>query len=203
MKPDWAALRYEMLRWAAYRSIKHASMRFYVSMLPLALCIPVTVLWVLLPVKPSLTATSGGMLASILTMVAALPGFFIAALAAVATFNKPEMDEEMPAPCPQIRVLRAGKFVDVSLTRRTFLTYLFAYLSVLSLLLAGYCIAGQLLGPTAIHWIESASFVTWKKLSFGLTSAVYIFGLTYLIATMLVATLHGIYFIAERMHQPH
>ena len=48
-----------------------------------------TALYLLLPVKPPLTP-SGGLLSSVLTLIAALPGFFIAALAAVATFNRTE-----------------------------------------------------------------------------------------------------------------
>ena len=103
---------YELTRWLAYRSIKHPAMRPYVSTLPLGFSFAATALYLLLPVKPSLTA-SGGLLSNILTLLAVLPGFFIAALAAVATFNRPEMDEEMPAPCPTIAIYRGGEWLDV------------------------------------------------------------------------------------------
>jgi hypothetical protein len=193
---------YELTRWLGYRSIKHPAMRPYVTGLPLALGLAATVLYVLLPVKPSLTA-SGGLLSNILTLLAALPGFFIAALAAVATFDRPEMDEEMPEPSPTIAIRREGQWLDVNLTRRTFLTYLFSYLSVLSVLAAALCIGGQMIGPSVKSIIDTMSPGQWRAAAtFGLP-ALFMFALFSTCASMLVSTLHGIYFIAERIHQPH
>jgi hypothetical protein len=193
---------YELTRWLAYRSIKHPAMRPYVSTLPLGFSFAATALYLLLPVKPSLTA-SGGLLSNILTLLAVLPGFFIAALAAVATFNRPEMDEEMPAPCPTIAIYRGGKWLDVNLTRRTFLTYLFSYLSVLSLLAAALCIGGQMIGPSVKGILDTISPGAWRAAATSGLPALFIFVLFSVCASVLVSMLHGIYFIAERIHQPH
>jgi hypothetical protein len=195
-------LWYELTRWHAYRSINHPAMRPYVRTLPLGISFVATTLYLLLPVKPPLTP-SGGLLSNILTLLAALPGFFIAALAAVATFNRPEMDQEMPAPCPSIAIYREGQWLDVNLTRRTFLTYLFSYLSVLSLLAAALCIGGQVVGPWVASMLGAMAPGNWKTLATWALPGAFIFALFSVCASMLVSTLHGIYFIAERIHQPH
>lgn len=197
-----AMIWYELTRWLAYRSIKHPAMRTYVTTLPLGLSIILTVLYLLLPVKPPLTSP-GGLLSNMLTLLAVLPGFFIAALAAVATFDRPEMDEQMPEPAPTLAIYRQGAWLDVNLTRRTFLTYLFSYLSVLSLLAAALCIGGQALGP----WIESlfapSNAGACKYAAVLASKGLFMFMLLAVCSSLLVTMLHGIYFIAERMHQPH
>ncbi len=203
MSIDWIALRYELGRWAAYRRINHPSMSLYVWVLPLLLSVPVTLLWALLPIKPSLVATSGGLLASILIVVATLPGFYIAALAAVATFDRPEMDEAMPDPCPTIPVLRSGRWIDAELTRRSFLTYLFSYLSIMSILVAVLCVGGQLVGPYLVAILKSVTNVATRQHMSWYIGLSYMSVLLYLCASIAVSTLHGIYFISERMHQPH
>ena len=70
-----------------------------------------------------------------ITVFAILPGFFIAALAAVSTFNRPEMDEVMSGQAPELK-LRTGEHESyVPLTTRMFTTHLFSYLTSISFLL--------------------------------------------------------------------
>jgi hypothetical protein len=47
----------------------------------------------------------------ILGFVQVLPGFYIAALAAIATFNKTDIDKIMAAPAPKIDIFIHGKSV--------------------------------------------------------------------------------------------
>ncbi|WP_436905120.1 hypothetical protein [Acinetobacter johnsonii] len=73
------------------------------------------------------------------TLLAILPGFYIASLSAIAAINKKAIDRlinEKNAPyIEKIEPDRSEKFKQ-KLTRRVFLTMLFAYLSSVSLLLA-------------------------------------------------------------------
>ena len=73
------------------------------------------------------------------TLLAILPGFYIASLSAIAAINKKAIDRvinEKNAPyIEKFEPDRAEKFKQ-KLTRRVFLTMLFAYLSSVSLLLA-------------------------------------------------------------------
>ena len=73
----------------------------------------------------------------LLQIVGILPGFYIAALAAGATFANPSLDEPMPGKTPPtLKMRRMGQMHDEPLTTRLFICHLFAYLSAVSLMLA-------------------------------------------------------------------
>lgn len=194
-------LWYELTRWWAYRQIQHPMMRYYVWVVPSVLALLITVIFFALPVRPSL-AGENGVLVAIVQVLALLPGFFIAALAAVATFNRPEMDQIMPASAPKIKVKRLGDWIDVELTRRTFLTYLFSYLAVSSLLLTIICVAANFIAPSFQAMLEVGWLSKYGcKIELGL-KALSVLVLSYVLSSILITTLHGIYFICERIHQP-
>lgn len=74
-----------------------------------------------------------GLLHQIGSMILNLPGFYIAALAAIVAFDRKGFDVLLPEPTPKVRTLLQGAWVDVELTRRKMLTFLFAYLTALSI----------------------------------------------------------------------
>lgn len=83
-----------------------------------------------------------------ISIFAILPGFFIAAIAAVATFNRAEMDFVMPEPAPELK-LRTGSDEDyVKLTFRVFTSHLFAYLTTLSFFAVFMFITVDLTSPS-------------------------------------------------------
>lgn len=57
-----------------------------------------------------------------------LIGFYIAALAAVASFDRASLDQKIEGEGVTLRVLRQGDLVDRSLTRRAFISLMFGYL---------------------------------------------------------------------------
>lgn len=120
--------------------------------------------------------------------IQALPGFYLAALAAIATFNKPDMDELLLGN-PLSMVDSNGN--EVQLTRRRFLTVMFAYLTaqcfvfILLILLLGSM--KQFLVP---HY-------DWTYEPF---IAVFF---TYLIFWQLITiTLWGLFYLGEKIHIP-
>ncbi|MEQ1544054.1 hypothetical protein [Methyloglobulus sp.] len=64
-------------------------------------------------------------------------------LAAIATFNKPDIDKTMPVPAPKIDILVQGKRAVIELTRRRFLCSMFAFLTAESLILIVLAIFAQ------------------------------------------------------------
>ena len=194
-------LTYELSRGFAYRGIKHAGMRTYTTWLPLALAVIVVALYVVSPVKPKLVGSSG-IASSLLTLVSTLPGFYFAGLAAVATFGNLTMDQVMPAPAPKVDMRVAGQVGSFELTRRLFLSYLFSYLVIVSLLLCFALVALISLtdASNALHAsIVHCTGVSWPWFAF---KGVIGFGLTFGFASLLVSTLHGIFFLTEKIHQP-
>jgi hypothetical protein len=194
-------LAYELSRGFAYRGIKHAGMRTYTTWLPLALAVIVVALYAISPVKPKLVGSSG-MASSLLTLVSTLPGFYFAGLAAVATFGNPTMDQVMPAPAPKVDMRVTGQTVPVELTRRLFLSYLFSYLVIVSLALCFALVA--LISLTDASNALHASIVRGVGLVWPWIAIKTLIGLalTFGFASLLVSTLHGVFFLTEKIHQP-
>ncbi|MBN6513501.1 hypothetical protein [Acinetobacter pittii] len=77
------------------------------------------------------------LLSPIISFYQAMPGFYIAALAAIATFPSASMNKAMPEPTPYLLI--DSKLEDKStnrdyLSRRRFLCYMFAYLAFISII---------------------------------------------------------------------
>lgn len=114
-------------------------------------------------------------------MLQVLFAFFVAALAAVATFPSRAMGQ------PAIGLTLGGR----TLARRQFLCYLFGYLSVLSLFL-------YLAGVAAIlahAWLAKFGAVAWLRWG---AAAVYCF----VFWNMVTVTLLGLHYLVDRVHRP-
>lgn len=124
-----------------------------------------------------------------------MTGFFIAALAAVATFGKSEMDATMPGD-PHVRLehRRNEEAYFEDLTRRRFLSFLFGYLSLIALALyvSGlmYLVADRYFIASQLPKIRTTTFcIFWLIYSF-------------CIANILSNTLLGLYYLTDRIHRP-
>lgn len=129
---------------------------------------------------------------SIAEFVQALPGFFIAALAAIATFNRADIDVVMDGNHPPSLDTRINNsIVNVKLSRRRFLCLLFSYLTVQSFVISILGFVSNSFGFVGEdNTIVYNVFVTW--------GFVAIFML--LFCQLLTSTLHGLYYLAERVH---
>ncbi|MEH0785451.1 hypothetical protein H4F26_21935 [Vibrio alginolyticus] len=113
-----------------------------------------------------------------------LSGFYIASMAAVATFQKEGMDEKLDGKAPKLN----GKAVS----RRQFLTYLFGYLAYMSILM--YFAGGfaQLAKTNFTAWVTSSHYI-FK------TSIVFAYFL--LLFNILCTTVLGMHFMIDRIHR--
>ncbi len=136
----------------------------------------------------------GGIVAMTLGLIQSLPGFYIAALAAIATFGRTDIDEIMPGnPPPTVKTRSSvGKYNSIALTRRRFLCLLFAFLTVECLLIS-------------LAFILTVSFAA--PLAALLSPGVYVyvrftalFVMSLFLAQMLTATLWGLYYLGDRIH---
>jgi hypothetical protein len=138
---------------------------------------------------------AGGVIDRLLSFVQSLPGFYLAALAAVATFNRPDLDAPMAGNPPQAKILNAqGNLQQIALTRRRFLCMMFSYLTALSFAITVAAIAGLAVADSLAQFVGPQ-----------LTSALRPFGAflyLLLVTQMLVVTLWGLYYLGERMHTP-
>ncbi|MCO6410123.1 hypothetical protein [Hoeflea alexandrii] len=125
-------------------------------------------------------------------LLSVLTGFFVAALAAVATFGNPEMDSPMTGSAPVSLNDRTGE--PVPLSRRRFLSYLFGYLALLS-------IATYILGFGFFALQSYVVDVTYPDYS---TASFVVFWLVYalLLGNLLSNALLGLFYLTDRIHRP-
>jgi len=135
-----------------------------------------------------------GLISGVGSYLQIVTGFYIASLAAVATFNQKDMDKRMDGDSP---ILTPGWLINnapETLTRRRFLCFLFGYLSFCSIFLYFCGIAANLVAYPIAQMIP-AQYAFTIKWSF---ACVYLFVLYNLIST----TLLGLYYMTERIHRP-
>lgn len=139
---------------------------------------------------------STGFISKILGFVQSLPGFYIAALAAVATFNNPHMDKIMPGEAPTLRILHNGELTvnPISLTRRRLLCVMFAFLTVSSVMLTVIAIGALTFAPSAKTLIPADFHATAKVVFCGIYLMLFF--------QMLCVTMWGLFYIGERMLTP-
>lgn len=125
-------------------------------------------------------------------LLSVLTGFFVAALAAVATFGNPEMDEPIAGGDPV--TLSLGGQAPIELTRRRFLSYLFGYLAFASFAIYGL----GFLFVGAQHYLIAPKMPAVAPFTFVGFWALYCFGLS----NLLVNGLFGLFYLTDRIHRP-
>lgn len=135
-----------------------------------------------------------GILSKLMAFCQTLPGFFLAGLSVIATFSKVDIDQLLPAPTPKVKVEVRGTVNEIELTRRRFLCMLFAFLTVESLLLAILPIFALALAPVLSNCIPAPyGFIS---------SLLFFFAFLFTFFQMLTATMLGLYYLGDRLHQP-
>ncbi len=130
----------------------------------------------------------------VLSLIQTLPGFYLAALAAVATFDRPGMDK-VTAGDPLIGPIRmTGGVVMEALTRRRLLCMMFSYLVALSLIVALVGTMGVAVAAPVSHLLHEAA-IFWLRLG-----VMYVFLL--LVWQMVTITLWGLFYLGDRVHTP-
>lgn len=187
-------MRYELWRPFGYLQIEQSDKRSVDIYLPMVGCI-VTLLLIGVLRPQFNTWGEGGLIAGLQGVVQGLPGFYIAALAAIATFGKQTtLDSVMPKPTPVIPTRFGDGLVAIELTRRRFLCLLFSHLTGISIVLS---LAGPLLRSSApVLRLHLSEMMT--RILFYVVGAGYLF----LLFQMFFVTLLGLYYLSDKIHQP-
>jgi hypothetical protein len=183
---EFKFIAYQLFSPLAYLRIKHPDKWIYDWLFPVLLMFVSVFIATRFMTIDALVSDSG-LLNSIVDFVANLPGFFIAALAAVATFNKHDIDHIMDKP-PRIDIVYQGEMQEVDMTRRRFLCVLFSFLTAISIFLVLF---------TKIALAASLDTVYQDTLAW-MGVALFFFALW----QMVIATVLGLYYLGERLHTP-
>lgn len=123
----------------------------------------------------------------ILGFLQTLPGFYIAALAAISTFNNPDMDKPMSDSPPLDKKFNA-------MSRRRFLAQAFSYLTFLSICIFLLC--------TIIKFFFSIGIVVTNYYFNLISYGIAVFFLTLFFSQMILITFYCLYYLGNRIHIP-
>ncbi|RVU33233.1 hypothetical protein EOE67_17390 [Rheinheimera riviphila] len=132
--------------------------------------------------------------AGLFDVVKNLPGFYIAALAAIATFNKPELDNiitDQNNNSPQVNVRHVdhnGRVSDcpTAISRRVFLSMLFAYLTAMSFVIIILYVVFYSAGFLGSAYVVFASILN--------------VAFTAMFWQVVVCTFFGLYYLGDKIH---
>jgi hypothetical protein len=185
----------DLFRPFAYLTVKHPSgfPRWVNWLLPGLFSLALTWLVWHFDVQVNLLGEKG-LLERLLEFIQTLAGFYIAALAAVASFNSPHLDKLMPSPAPTMEVKHNGVLQPVEATRRRFLSAMFAYLTALSFLFSLLAIAALTLADPLRTLLPTSSLQYLTPLG--------LFVILFAVAQMTAITFWGLFYLGERMLTP-
>ena len=173
----------QLLTPARYLLIRADTADKYVIDWVLPACIAAAVCagWALRPDVVRLTGT-GGLVESVGALMQVLVGFYVASLAAVATFQGSSLDE----------FVLNMKLRGEQLKRRQFLSYLFGYLALLSLALYVLMLFRSV--PVALAGATPGRGQALLKLSVAFVHQ-------FVFWQMIFVTLLGLYYLTDRIHR--
>ena len=129
-------------------------------------------------------------------MLSFLAGFYITALAAIASFDRKDLDS--PTKGTPLKIYKSATnprtdspFGDHTLTRREYLCMLFGYLAFMSinLFLAG--VLSELFHPLVVGLVYNHPFIRFA----------FLFAYLYFLSHIIVTTFIGIFYLSDRIHQ--
>lgn len=142
-----------------------------------------------------------GFIPGIINLLNLLIAFFIAALAAVATFDRPGLDDRLKGePATMKRRTSKGGDRDHVLTHRQFICYLFGYLSFSSIVLLLALYGFRLIGPFTSAPMDLN--VAIGGLTLDLKQIFRMFGTFFfflLFFQIIINMLLGVYFLCDRL----
>jgi hypothetical protein len=176
-----------------YLKITHPVKRWYDSWYPLIAAVLCAIIFAIFTAKGVKVDIFGedGLMKSINGLAGILVGFFIAALAAVATFPGRDMDLVMPGKPPTLTDSEITEGKPKDLSRRAFLSFLFGYLTFAALALFALGSLAAALYPLPPFEFPHAAY---------LGNLVFVFTYSFLLANVGVNALLGIHYLAYRIH---
>ncbi|MET4982544.1 hypothetical protein [Klebsiella aerogenes] len=143
-------------------------------------------------ITPATLLSDGGFVKTVTSFISNLPGFYIAALAAIATFNREQIDHPLISnkgtPSIEVKVTKEnGRVINSQepLTRRLFLCMLFSFLTALSIIIV------------LLNALVSPLYTEYTNIYFQVT---YLLIFTFCTWQLLVSTFFGLYYLGSRIH---
>ncbi|ENV67434.1 Uncharacterised protein [Acinetobacter junii] len=114
-----------------------------------------------------------------------IPGFYIAALAAIATLTSPTMDRDMDGVAPE--------YLGEPLNRREFLARLFSYLSFISLVAYFFILI--------LRYMYNLEILATGQLTYSIVYFICLTIFNFLLVQLMLLTFLGLYYLGQRIHE--
>lgn len=184
--------KYKIFVPLSYLRIKNSQLIPYKLTIPLTLTSLFLLSYIKSPIGLNIFGENG-LIDSINGLLGLLIGFYIASLAAVATFQNENLDKEIQGEKALLENIRGGSKYFEELTRRRFLCLLFGYCSFISIFLF-------LLGVFIKLFSDVFVLIIYSEYHFFLVIlflALYMF----VFFNLIVTTLLGLYYLTDRIHR--
>lgn len=180
----------QLLKPLQYLCVTNTRRGLYQLFLP-AIITTITILLVVISDKDAPDALKAIFEKANAILVLMIP-FNITALAAIATFQSPNLDSPLSGnPVPSLRRKVRGVYADESLTRRRYLCLLFGYMSLLGIIMFLLCMAAAVVGEMLAHTPSDASYFEWLMIAV----------ISFLAGNYLTNTLLGLFYLSDRIHR--
>lgn len=182
-----------LLRPFSYLTIDHRSKlpRFVNWILPILISVAIVGLAYFFKMEVNIFG-GDGLVSRTLGFVQNLPGFYIAALAVIATFNSEDIDAKMSGQAPTMVIPYNGYPTKIELTRRRFLLSLFAYLTAISFVIVLFSLVSLSLAAPLMSVLP--------KVAIGFSKAIVVVCYLVLVCQMLTITFWGICYLGEKIY---
>lgn len=177
-----------------YLKLENKSLSVHTWGFPLLLAVFISIIAVILPESVNVYGDNG-LIRSINQLLSILVAFYIASLAAIATFKSDVLDDKFAGEAVKLTVKRSGKTQTEELTRRKFLSLLFAYCAFVAM--AVFC-AGEL----AILLKNNITEIIQHDLTLEVAKIIFMFFYAFALSNLLSTTLLGLHYLADRIHRP-
>lgn len=182
----------QLLTPLSYLRIRHPVKPWFDWYVPLIMTTPVFLVLLFLPKDVDIFGNNG-LIFIITDLIKILVGFYIAALAAIATFHRDQMDQVLSGDSAILTVNRKGVIKQSDLTRRRFLCYMFGYLAFMGIFIYFVGAAATLLYSN-LQVLPNLWWVIGLKWFF-------IYCYLFITANLLSTTLLGLHFMTDRIHR--
>jgi hypothetical protein len=185
-----------------YLRIRHGDDLFhskavYDFVLPAALSLATLGVFAALGTKISIFSNSE-LIKRVMDLLALMIAFYMAALAAVSTFDRKGIDAPLPDEDALLKKRQPdGRFADVALSYRQFISYCFGYLSFLSLCLYMFMIITSFVWEDIVKIFDTSSVLK-SAFDYVVQPSIFLFTF-FFIWQLMITSLLGIYFLTERI----
>lgn len=186
-----------LLRPVLFLCIKGEGLNYYRYWLPFWSTTIVICYFVIYP-REIILFGDRSIISTLSSLLQLLPGFYIAALAAISTFNRKLMDKKLSGATVTLISCENGNLEQRELSRRHFLSLLFGYLSFLSMMILVFSCITQMASPMEIidMYLKTIDAKQYSKLiEWGFFVPIIFF-----FFQMIMITFLGLFYLCDRMH---